>query len=421
MVPSASAAPSPAAGPPVRLLHLEDQEDDHALVLLALRRGGLVVQATRVETRDAFLAALDQTWDVVLSDYHLPGFNGVQALQLLQAWRQRVEPARSTLPFILVSGQIGEDTAVEAMRHGAADYLLKNRLQRLAPAVEQAMASARVRREKFAADAELRASRLQLRQLAQHLQSSVEAERLALARDVHDDLGGALTALKFELDGIRRHAGDEALRRRAQSALETCLGAIESTQRLLQNLRPTVLEQGLVPALQWLVQQFTRRSGVRCELRLSPALARAAEDPGALVLPDALPLVAYRTVQEALTNVHKHAQATQVVVDLSAGGGVLSLEIADNGRGLSPDDLAKARSFGLRGLQERAHAVGGWLDVSSPAGRGTTLLLSVPLAADDDAGPAAGGEDAADGLPPPLAASGDNLPSPPAAPRPAGS
>ena len=91
-----------------------------------------------------------------------------------------------------------------------------------------------------------------------------------------------------------------------------------------------------------------------------------------------MPLVAYRTAQEALTNVTKHAQATRVQIDLSLAGGVLSLEISDNGRGLSNDDLAKARSFGIRGLHERAGTVGGWVDLSSGSG-GTTLILSVPL------------------------------------------
>jgi len=97
-------------------------------------------------------------------------------------------------------------------------------------------------------------------------------------------------------------------------------------------------------------------------------------------LPTGVPLVAYRTAQEALTNITKHANATRVSIDLSLAGGVLSLEISDNGSGLSDADLAKARSFGIRGLHERASTVGGWVDLSSSAGQGTTLILSVPLA-----------------------------------------
>ena len=102
-------------------------------------------------------------------------------------------------------------------------------------------------------------------------------------------------------------------------------------------------------------------------------------------LPAGVPLVAYRTAQEALTNVTKHAQATRVEIDLALAGRVLSLEVSDNGRGLSQDDLAKVRSFGIRGLHERARTVGGWVDLSSGPG-GTTLILSVPLQEADEAG-----------------------------------
>jgi signal transduction histidine kinase len=99
-------------------------------------------------------------------------------------------------------------------------------------------------------------------------------------------------------------------------------------------------------------------------------------------LPAGVPLVAYRTAQEALTNISKHAQATRASLDLSLARGVLSLEVSDNGRGLSHGDLAKARSFGIRGLHERAGTVGGWVDLSSRPGVGTTLILSVPLEPD---------------------------------------
>lgn len=362
-----------------RVLHLEDCEPDHALALAYLQRGGLQVQARRIETRAEFQAALAEPWDIVLSDYHLPGFTGLDALQML---REHVQAGGAELPFILVSGQIGEDTAVEAMRTGAADYLLKANLARLAPAVEHAVAASRTQRARMVADRELQASRERLSELAQHLQTSVEAERHAIAREIHDDVGGSLSALKFELDWIRRHAETPALQQRALSALEIITSAIEASQRIMQNLRPAILEQGLVAALQWLTTGFEKRMGIECEFR-----TQAAHLAAILELPAGVPLVAYRTVQEALTNVSKHAQATRVVVDLSLTGGVLSLEVSDNGRGLSAADLAKTRSFGIRGLHERASTVGGWVDLSSGPS-GTSLILSVPLGG---AGAGAGG------------------------------
>ena len=347
----------------LRVLHLEDSELDHALARAHLLRGGLNARVRRVDSEAGFLAALEEPWDAIISDFNLPGFSGLVALDLLKASGRDV-------PFVLVSGEIGEDTAVEAMRNGASDYLLKNNLSRLVPALLHAVEATETRRARVRADRELDESKQRLRELAQHLQTSIEQERTAIAREIHDDVGGSLTALKFDLAWIARHTDSEAVRARVNSALETVTLALDSSKRIMHNLRPAILEQGLIAALHWIATRFDKRTGIECTIRL-PAVAPE--------LPAGVPLVAYRTAQEALTNISKHAHATRVQLDLSFAGGVLSLEISDNGLGLNADDLAKVRSFGIRGLHERAGTVGGWVDLSSGAA-GTTLMLSVPLA-----------------------------------------
>jgi signal transduction histidine kinase len=360
---SASVTPSAGGGRRLQILHLEDSELDHELTLAHLARGQLRATVRRIDSEAEFLGALhERHWDAIISDYNLPGFSGLVALDLLKASGRDV-------PFILVSGEIGEDTAVEAMRNGASDYLLKNNLARLVPALLHAVEATETRCARVRADRELDASKQRLRELAQHLQTSIEQERTAIAREIHDDVGGSLTALKFDLAWIARHTDSEAVLARVGSALETVTLALDSSKRIMHNLRPAILEQGLVAALHWLASRFEKRTGVDCVIRL-PA--------GAPDLPAGVPLVAYRTAQEALTNITKHAQATRGQLDLSLAGGVLSLEISDNGRGLSADDLAKARSFGIRGLHERAGTVGGWVELSS-SGSGTTMMLSVPL------------------------------------------
>jgi signal transduction histidine kinase len=351
----------------LRVLHLEDSEFDHQLMVAHLARSGLDVQAVRIETAAEYAAALaqPQQWDLVVSDYNLPGFSGMAALEQLKA-------SGVPLPFILVSGEIGEDTAVEAMRYGATDYLLKNNLARLAPAMLHAIEAAQAEQARRKADLELTQSKERLRALAQHLQTSVDNERAAIAREIHDDVGGALTALKFDLAWMARHAAGTTVGERAHQALETVAHAVEASQRIMHNLRPAILEQGLVAALQWMASRFEKRTGVQTTFRTS--------HEAMLQLPLLVPLVAYRFAQEALTNVSKHAQATRVGIDLALIRGVLSLEVTDDGRGLSSDDLAKERSFGLRGLQERAFTVGGWVDIASGPTGGTTLILSVPIA-----------------------------------------
>jgi signal transduction histidine kinase len=346
----------------LRLLHLEDSDLDHELMCAHLHKGQLDFEAFRVDNEADFLRALNGQWDVIVSDYNLPGFSGLVALDLLKA-------SGEDIPFVIVSGEIGEETAVEAMRNGASDYLLKSNLARLAPALLHAVAARRDRQARTRADLALGQSQQRLHELAQHLQTSVEQERVAIAREIHDDIGGSLTALKFDLAWMARHTQNAEVLARLDSATETLNGAIESAQRIMHNLRPAILEQGLVAALQWMGSRFEKRTGIDCLQRLPSQVPE---------LPAGVPLVAYRTAQEALTNVSKHARATRVTMDLSLAGGVLSLEITDNGRGLNASDLAKAKSFGIRGLHERAKTVGGWVDLSSGPS-GTSLILSVPL------------------------------------------
>ena len=359
-----SAPPKPShPKPPVRILHLEDSRVDHALVKHALQRSQMSFDITLVDTMDDLREQLETaSFDILLADYHLPGFTGLDAWELAR----ELLPA---LPFVVLSGAIGESAAVEAMHRGVSDYLLKDNMHRLAHVIQRALEISETRRAKAFADAELADSRQRLAELAEHLQASIEQERSDISREIHDDIGGALTAVKLDLAWVGRHASDEAMQRHIQSAMEMLQHALGASQRIMLNLRPPILDQGLVAAVQWLGTSFERRTGTRVLLRRSAEVIEVPRD---------LQLVAYRTAQEALTNVAKHAQASAVQIDLSDREGFLTLEVSDNGCGLDPQALRKAKSFGLLGLKERAAKVGGWLDVSSSP-LGTSVILSVPL------------------------------------------
>ncbi len=349
---------------PIRILHLEDSRVDHALVKFALQRSQMPCELTLVDTLEDFQRELDsRAHDIVVADYHLPGFNGLDAWELVRA-------SGIAIPFVILSGAIGEAAAVEAMHSGVDDYLLKDNMARLAHVVERALDVANTRRAKVQADAELAESRQRLAELAEHLQTSIEQERADIAREIHDDIGGSLAAVKLDLSWIaRRPTLDADVRQHVDTALEMLQHALGASQRIMMNLRPPILDQGLVAAVQWMGASFEKRTGMRVTVR------RSAEF---IDVPHDVQLVAYRTAQEALTNVHKHAHATAVDIDLSDREGVLTLEVSDNGRGMGPEALRKAKSFGLLGLKERAAKVGGWMDVSSSP-RGTSVILSVPL------------------------------------------
>lgn len=205
------------------------------------------------------------------------------------------------------------------------------------------------------------------------LQTLLEAQRLALAREVHDDIGGALSALHFDLARFARQPDAAEAAERLRSAQDALRQAIEATQRVVHELYPPDLDDGLDAALRGLADRFRRRTG----------LATAFEGSiGATVLPAPVQLAAYRTVQEALSNVARHAHCSRVDVRLDHAAGVLRVAVQDDGRGIAAE-AAQADdrpSFGLRGLAGRAQAVGGRLHIDSAPGAGTTVALAVPLA-----------------------------------------
>jgi signal transduction histidine kinase len=349
------------------LLIVEDSEEDYFLTLATLKRQGIQAQCERVEDEVGMRAALARKrFDAVISDHNLPNFSSFGALACLRASSQ------SALPFIIVSGEIGEDLAVQAMREGADDYLLKGRLARLSTALEQAIERAALRRENTLQQQRLAQSEAKLAALSAHLQHAVERERGEIGRELHDDVGGQLTALRFDLDWIERHSEGD-LKARALRALGTADEALHAARRILRSLRPPVLDQGVVAALQWQVRSFTERFGVRAALAFN-AEPRDLDPDIALTL--------LRAGQEALTNIAKHAQATEVALDFVDMGDEVSLEIADNGIGIAADALAKPESFGISGLRERIRALGGEMDLISETGalatRGTTLIVTLP-------------------------------------------
>ena len=349
---------------PLRILHLEDSDLDHELVRRALHKAGEACTLERVETLEEFrqrVQAFD--FDVILADYRLPGFTALDAWHILQ------KGARHP-PFILLSGAIGEPAAVSAIKTGISDYLAKDDLSRLAQVIRRAMEVHSIRQAKELADIELALSEKRLADFAEHLQTTIEQERAAIAREIHDDIGGALAAAKFDLSWIGRHTADAATLGHVTAANEMLQHALDASQRIMMNLRPAILDQGLVAAVQWLAGDFTKRTGIETTVH-----AFHEEDS----LSKAVQLVAYRTTQEALTNISKHAKANHVTIDLSNAGSVLTLEVKDNGQGLLQTELKKPTSFGIRGLHERAKTVGGWLDVSTQRNMGTSIILSVPL------------------------------------------
>ena len=483
----------PPTSAPLRVLVVEDSDDDYHLIVAQLGAAGLRITSRLVEDAPGMREALEEPWDIVISDHNMPRFSSMAALQLLKE-------THGDVPFLIVSAAIGEEVAVEALHAGASDYIMKDNLRRLGPAIDRALSATESKRARrvaelalmesetrfraitsnlpgmvfqlhfapqdgavyfsyvsdgalalFGAPArsflhdpqlfperirrddrerlermfvdcaatlselhwegrltdaaqerwisisasprelaaglvwwegiafdvtkekhielEIRESREQLRQLSAHVEKVKESERSRIAREIHDDIGGTLTAVKLDLAWLGGKLGkDDPLAEKIQPMQQHLDSALQSSIRIARDLRPSLLDYGIVPAIEWQLGDFRDRMGIACELdcphediELDPDLATAV----------------FRIFQEALTNIAKHANASTVKVKFAVTGDTVALEVCDNGVGLDQRALAKPKSFGLRGMRERVAELGGTLDIKGSAGAGTALKLEL--------------------------------------------
>jgi signal transduction histidine kinase len=222
-----------------------------------------------------------------------------------------------------------------------------------------------------------RESEEQLRQLAARVQTAREEERANLARELHDELGQTLTAIKLELArtaGALRH---DRIEGQTVDRVQSLIGLVEigiaTVKRIATNLRPATLDHlGLPAALRWEASAFRASTGIRCYVRTArESTALDAEQQ----------TVVFRIFQEALTNVVRHARASAVYVTLAERKGTFELRIRDNGRGIKETDMSHPRAIGLLGMRERAAIIGGTFTIAGRPAKGTVIMVRVPTAA----------------------------------------
>lgn len=491
----------------LNILLIESSSEDARHALDKLEQSGYQVEYARVEDASAMQAALnDKDWDVVLCNYDAPGFGGLEALQLARS-------AKADLPFLFLSNDLRETAINRAMQSGADDYIFKDRLIRLVPAIEHNLREACIRREhreaqlalqenqsrlhafisnlpgmafllllgsdgimsfpyvsegshallgltpsgleqdsrlflkllhpddspsydrsmrtsaknltfwnwegrirmppdnetkwinlrcsphkldngdvqwegimsnitqSKLAEIEIKSSQEQLRELSSHIQDVREQERLNIAREVHDDLGSTLTAIKLDVAWLygRLNSQNPDLAAKAKSIealVDKCAVAASNISR---SLRPSVLDSfGIIAAIEMEAEEFERRTGISCAFNHADENALPNQD---ISLDPDTSIALFRIFQEALNNIIKHAQASQVKVDIYNRANGVDLIVSDNGRGLTESDRSKPRSFGLRGIRERVAHFGGDVRISGTPGHGTTVAVHIPRAA----------------------------------------
>ncbi|MCK9389084.1 MAG: PAS domain S-box protein [Sulfuritalea sp.] len=224
------------------------------------------------------------------------------------------------------------------------------------------------------AERRLKESRRQLRDLAKSREAAREDERRSIARELHDELGQQLSALRIGVGVLDFQFGKDhpGLHGAAANLLGMVDKTIQVTRNVSSSLRPAVLDMGIVPSLEWLATEFSRHTGISCDLKVPSCDVRMPEEKA---------VAAFRIVQESLTNAARHAHAGRIQIVFDCAAKVYVIEIKDDGVGFDADSPRKQNSFGLVGIHERALAVGGEVEVSSAPGWGTVVRVRIPVAA----------------------------------------
>jgi len=246
-------------------------------------------------------------------------------------------------------------------------------LMALAPAASLASHNALAYQQRLATVAELKESSKQLQALAASIELAREEERTQISRELHDQLGQALTAMKFDLAWLTDQLvkKDVNLAQKTKTVTEQMDAMIKTVRRISTELRPGMLDDlGLAASIEWQVRDFEKRTGIKCKVRVPVdklPLARAES------------LAFFRILQEALTNVTRHAKARHVDVELTATSTLLTLQVHDDGRGINNQEISGIHSLGILGMRERANRLGGTFEIKGVPGDGTIVTISMPF------------------------------------------
>ena len=226
--------------------------------------------------------------------------------------------------------------------------------------------------ERKKSEQELMQSHKRLRDLASHLQVVREEERALIAREIHDELGQALTALKMDLHWLRQRLSGEkqSLIDKTNVMLKLIDRTVQSVKRIYAELRPGLLDDfGLSAAIEWEAGEFSKRTDIECEI---------LSDPKDMVLPQGFSTAIFRIFQETLTNITRHAHATKVRIILTKNADLLEMRVSDNGKGIEEQEILEPKSFGIIGMRERVHYLGGTFSIGGDS-NGTTVEVAIPI------------------------------------------
>jgi len=346
---------------------------------------------------EALRHVLNHDFAVILLDVSMPGMDGFETAEAIHS-----HPRSASVPIIFITAHYADEiNKLKGYQKGAVDYLftpifpkilqskvsvfvelakkniqLQSQTEELAELntelQEQRKLDLQHLNERKQTEEALRQSREELRQLASYQDRIKEDERKRIAREIHDELGQNLLALRLDVSMLHARTGNShpKLNKKVHAVLDQIDSTMKAMRSIINNLRPSVLDLGLNAAMEWQVKEFQRRTGIACKLIMHDR---------DLLLDDTKATALFRILQESLNNVLRHAQATHAEIELTQEDDVVSMRIADNGIGIFPGCRRKANSFGLVGIKERINTLGGTLLINTGQNRGTTLTVSIPM------------------------------------------
>ena len=382
---------NPGEGRLLRVLFIEDSLADAFLLERALSRGGFRVVSDRVDTAEAMHRALqERQWDLILADHSMPQFSAPEALQILQQ-------KKLDLPFIIVSGHIEEETAVDAMHSGAHDYIMKDRLARLVPAVQRELSEAEVRHARARSEEQLRRAHEELelrveqrtadlkaanqklqelleerKRLETELLEIAENERRRIGFDLHDDLGQKLTGVLLISRALEQRLARENHREleEVRRVCELIEGTVHHTHNLAHHFSSIDATGGdLVEVLNGLAATVEKMFGIPCELTFKGEVPELPQNTSAQF---------YKIAQEAISNAIKHGKASCVWLSVHIHSERLVFAVRNDGVPFSPPANPKAR-MGLRTMNYRANTIGATFEIKPNHHNGTIVTCVLPL------------------------------------------
>ena len=383
----------------MEILIVEDTKDLRLLLEEILRGAGYAVKSA-ANGVDALEKAKQSQADLIISDILMPKMDGFELCRQLKS-----DPLLQQIPFIFYTATFTDPLDQHlAMSLGASRFITKpeatdkllatikevlseNKDRKLRSPLEQKESNDEVERmhsDVLARKLEEKVSELEkerdallksearFHDLASHLQSVREEERKHIAREVHDELGQALTGLSMDAHWIISKLRDDqhALEERAQSMIQGIDSSIRLVQRIITELRPALLDDlGLEESILWYSEQFQERTGISCDVSLNMDDVELNTDKSVAI---------FRIIQESLTNIARHAEATKVTVNVEKTDHILLVNISDNGKGITQKEIEARDSFGVMGIRERVEFFGGNVTITGKPNMGTTVLLSMP-------------------------------------------